>query len=123
MGNSQHSLGPSYHTSLRNGTNKLAIETGRWKRIPRDSRICSQCEDKQVEDELHFLLKCSKYNNLRTQLFVTILKISNGKWDMADRDSPDVFILLLNGTGDDYEMEKFQCFHKYLQDCFNLREN
>ena len=39
LGSSQYSLGRRYHTSLRNGTNVLEIEKGRWKYIHKDSRF------------------------------------------------------------------------------------
>ena len=41
----------------------LFIETGRYKNVPLERRICPMCKS-DVEDEYH-LLKCPAYNNLR----------------------------------------------------------
>ena len=61
-------------TSLRSGTNKLRIETGRWKRpIEKEhERLCLQCNNGEVEDEKHFLLRCSRFQDLRIGLFESI---------------------------------------------------
>ena len=45
----------------------LAIEKGRHKnpKTPRQERLCTICNDQEVEDEEHFLLKCTAYSHLR----------------------------------------------------------
>ena len=45
----------------------LAIEKGRHTNpiTPRQERFCKLCNDQVVEDEDHFLLKCSTYTHLR----------------------------------------------------------
>ena len=43
-------------TRFRISAHKLAIETGRYKGIPRHDRICTRCTDNTVEDERHFLM-------------------------------------------------------------------
>ena len=42
-------------------------------------RICIVCgpDANEVEDELHFLLKCSKYNDLRQCLFIKAYNKNN----------------------------------------------
>lgn len=52
---------------FRLGDHKLHIETGRHCRpkIPPDKRICQLCCNNEVEDELHFLLVCPVYANIR----------------------------------------------------------
>ena len=44
---------------------ELAIETGRYNRIPRDDRLCLFCD--VVEDEHHAIFDCSAYNTIREQ--------------------------------------------------------
>ena len=56
---------------IRTGTSFLRIETGRYERqvsengnfekLPVEKRICRICESGEVEDELHFMLKCNSY--------------------------------------------------------------
>ena len=48
----------------------IHVETGRYKNTPRDQRCCLICNiNGDVEDEIHFLLKCPQYKNIRDNLF------------------------------------------------------
>ena len=38
---------------------KLPIEYGRWNNIPREDRVCTLCNTKEVGDEFHYLFNCS----------------------------------------------------------------
>ena len=48
---------------------KLAIEAGRFQNIDREQRLCTFCNQHQIETEFHFLLICPKYIELR-KLFI-----------------------------------------------------
>ena len=52
---------------IRCSNHSLAIEKGRHKnpKTPRQERLCTICDDQIVEDEEHFLLKCTAYSHLR----------------------------------------------------------
>ena len=50
--NSDNSYGRSLHTSMRNGTNQLEIEKGRWSKIPKEQRLCTHCDSKEIEDRV-----------------------------------------------------------------------
>ena len=52
----------SYLTQLRLGILPINIETGRYKSIPLERRICTLCNLDQIEDEIHILFYCNKYN-------------------------------------------------------------
>jgi len=54
-------------TRLRSGQNELRVNTGRWDRVPRDLRLCELC-GVEVEDEAHFLLRCSFNTEQRTYM-------------------------------------------------------
>ena len=45
---------------LRGGTAELRIETGRWRGLRGDERICKMCDRGEVEDVEHFLLRLMK---------------------------------------------------------------
>ena len=60
-------------TRFRISAHKLAIETGRYKGIPRHDRICTRCTDNTVEDERHFLFSC----NYHTQEGEALMSIIN----------------------------------------------
>ena len=48
---------------FRAPAHRLYIETGRYKNIPRNERLCKNCSSNEIEDEAHFLIKCDKLNN------------------------------------------------------------
>jgi hypothetical protein len=50
---------------LRLSSHKLNIEVGRHYNIPRDERKCTLCNLNDLEDEFHFVLKCTAYVDLR----------------------------------------------------------
>ena len=55
---------------LRCGNLALTIETGRYTRpkTPVENRICNYCEKRNVENEVHFLISCEYYSDLRYKL-------------------------------------------------------
>jgi hypothetical protein len=56
-------------TMLRGGTNKLRIETGRWRNEVEQDRVCRVCLCQEVENEKHFLLACPMYVRERANMF------------------------------------------------------
>ena len=53
---------------FRLSSHNLAIEVGDTHarpKIPRNERLCIKCNLRCVEDEIHFLLVCSKYNQAK----------------------------------------------------------
>ena len=63
---------PRLHRSalakFRMGTAPIRIETGRYERIPADRRFCFHCES-CIEDEIHVLVECPLYEDLRRELY------------------------------------------------------
>ena len=108
-------------TRIRTGTNHLEIEIGRHKKMERHLRLCRQCENKEVENEKHFLIRCTKYEMLRQQLFDKIERISNNKWKLKNLNDDDKFIFLLNGSGDQYQMKIYQCTQTFLKNSWQAR--
>ena len=83
----------SVFTKLRITAHPLMIEKGRHfhQKIPVDQRICTLCSLNKVEDELHFMLKCTYYADLCTKLFKNISKI----YDINSMSDNDIFLLLM----------------------------
>ena len=54
-------------TMYRLSDHSLAIEKGRHRHtwLPREERLCQQCSTNEVETEVHFLLRCEKYTDIR----------------------------------------------------------
>jgi hypothetical protein len=54
-------------TRMRTSAHCLRIETGRYgnNKIDREYRLCQICENDEIEDEYHFMLKCERYRVIR----------------------------------------------------------
>src|ERR1700722_7820365 len=105
-------------TSLRTGTNTLQIERGRWKH---QERVCTQCQMNRVENEMHFVVECPKYDQSRKELFEIINSISKHKWTLEKRSLKEQFLLLVNGTGDQFELSIFSAVQSFLLKAFKQR--
>ncbi len=75
-------------SKFRLSSHNLFIETGRHCRpvLPAAERICKKCSLNETEDELHFLLKCQNYVELRTKYI----------FDLNDRSVDEHFIYLMS---------------------------
>ena len=62
---------------LRLGILQLKIETGRYRRLAIQDRICDLC-GQNIEDELHFVFACPLYNDLRNDFERDIVLIYPG---------------------------------------------
>ena len=57
-------------------THKLQIETGRYKSIEKEKRLCTLCNLNKVESEEHFLLECPAYKSHRYKFSEELKSIS-----------------------------------------------
>ena len=82
-----------FMAKFRLGVLPLRVETGRFEtpRLESNRRICRQCTLEEVEDEQHFLLRCTKHSFRRADL---LAKVNLECFD--DLDSKQKFIYLLN---------------------------
>ena len=60
---------------LRLGNYNLRIENGRHStpRLPEHLRICQCCSSNEVENEVHFLLSCNRYDAIRKSLMADMI--------------------------------------------------
>ena len=100
-------------TRFRTSNHKLHIETGRYTRpiTPVENRICSNCNSKSVEDEIHFLMYCSKFENLRRELFSNVLNYS-----AAILSAEDKFVWILSNEDPSCVRE----LAKFIHSCFQM---
>ena len=63
----------SYVAQIRMGVLPLNIETGRYRNIPIENRLCDICKS-DVETETHFILYCNSYSDMRRILFNYAIK-------------------------------------------------
>ena len=55
----------SFMAQLRFGILPIQVETGRFRNVKLEERICTLCQLNEVEEEYHFLFQCPTYVNLR----------------------------------------------------------
>ena len=77
---------------FRTGVAPLRIETGRYEGIPEIERSCIFCEE-SVEDEIHALLECPLYNEVRSEL-IQCAQIANVNSNSLTK--LDKFVFLFN---------------------------
>ena len=83
---------------FRISATKLAIESGRYLRpqVPLNDRLCTFCNDKCVENEMHFLLDCEFYKEKRESLY----RIASQHCELFTfMDKIDKFIYLVSCEG------------------------
>ncbi len=54
-------------SKIKLGVLPLAIETGRWKDVPLEKRLCAVCNSGNLENEYHFMLFCEGFKDTRTK--------------------------------------------------------
>ena len=80
--------------NFRSGNRHLHIETGRHSlpKIPANLRLCYFCQTNEVENELHFLFSCKRYDNLRSKLFNEITEKYTTLFKDLDTNSKIMFL-------------------------------
>ena len=98
---------------LRSGSLPIRVETGRYDNTPLEDRICNCCSANQIEDEVHILLQCDLYNDLRYKLLKHMLFLN----DAFNTLSPlDKFISIMKTKSAQYMLAK------YIFDMFKRRK-
>jgi hypothetical protein len=72
--NSLVSLYASFDSGRRSFT-KLCTSSHRYQGVPRHNRVCTKCSSNVIEDELHFLFECSKYDEDRESMLFEITTV------------------------------------------------
>ena len=74
----------SYFTQFRCGILRLRVETGRYIGLNANERICTLGTSNEIEDEMHLLLKCSLYDNLRQTLVAKVVETNDTFLRLSD---------------------------------------
>ncbi len=78
---------------VRCGVAPIRIETGRFERLAEEERLCKICSNGEIESELHVITKCSAYDSLREDLYMSA---SNMNSDFNDLEDVDKMCFLLS---------------------------
>ena len=73
-----------YLAMFRCGSLPLEVELGRRRNLPLDERLCPLCKQ-GVEDEVHILLQCPVYDDLREDFSILIPGITQSGVDVFDQ--------------------------------------
>ena len=91
------------YTKLKICNHRLAVERGRYYKIPRkerhatkDCEFCKTHQTFQAEDEMHILLSCLKHEASRKDLF-DVIKSKYHNFDKLQKE--ELFNYLLNFDG------------------------
>lgn len=104
----------SCYTKFRISAHKLEIEYGRYNKTPLEKRVCRACNSGDIEDEMHLLLKCTKYERDRTTFLLAISSLCKNFASLADKDK---FIFLL--SNEDNNVIKLTA--EFISNCFLTR--
>ena len=101
---------------LRFGVLPLAIETGRYTGKSIELRVCVVCDSIEIENELHFICQCSRYDELRKELYDFInVTIQDIHFNTLGDD--DKFCLIMSNPYIVYKLAWF------VQTAWNERQN
>ena len=53
--------------------------------IDKKEKICKNCEKKEIEDEIHIIFSCNKYDNIWRKTFNDINKVDNIKLQIGNK--------------------------------------
>ena len=98
------------HKELAN----LMIEKGRHKNIRPEERYCKTCTQ-EIEDEEHFILKCTKYEDLRTNILLNYVNTNNKNFISLNDGEKLVYLM----TSEKNIVNKLG---KFCTRVFNMRE-
>ena len=101
-------------TRFRISAHKLHIETGRYKKIDSDNRLCEICKSNEIEDEIHFITSCSAYATERENLYERFI-IQNKNFKMLPNISK--FIWLMSNEN----VENITLFSEFVFSCYTSR--
>ena len=95
----------------------LCIEVGRHckPKVPREERLCKVCVQNEIEDEIHLLFHCTKYEYIRKQFIAKQSQI----WNLTSFDDYKKLCYILFTTSN---KTSIHCTAKYISKCLLLRD-
>ena len=102
---------------LRLSAHNLEIERGRYMQVNREERLCKLCHNKNIEDEKHFILHCTKYESQRNVLISKLSYFKN--YDKQSKTEAEYIKLLLNNKC----RKTLRLISSFINQSFELRKN
>ena len=105
---------------LRTSAHVLSIEKGRYTNIPKQSRLCDCCKSGEIEDEIHFLVKCKTYSNIRNNFLNKLNQLFNNTCTTKVKQlSICQSYKLFNSNS----AVLLKLFINYINECLKMRQN
>lgn len=104
-------------SKLRLSAHNLLIETGRYAKprsLPRSERICKHCNFNCIENEFHFLSRCSLYETERAKLYNQVHHKNNNFISLSDNDKARWLLL-------QEDRDILFALGTYIHNCFEKR--
>ena len=105
-------------SKLRISAHPLRIESGRYCRppLPPEQRVCQYCNIDAVENEEHFILECTLYNDERHELLQSLGHIFPDFVNFTKMETFNFILSLNNG-----DTELVEPVLKFVSACFEKR--
>ena len=78
-------------TKLRISSHRLQIELGWYQGVPRHNTVCTKCSSNVIEDKLHFLFECSKYDEDRESMLFEITTVCSNFRNLKSKQTDSAF--------------------------------
>ena len=72
-------------TKIRLSSHNFTINTTKWYNLQEGMKICKNCEKKEIENEIHIIFSCNKYDNIRKKAFNNINEVDNIKLQIGNK--------------------------------------
>ena len=80
-----------------------SVETGRYKKVALNERLCQLCDCNAFEDEYHFVMNCSFHENLRSEFKQSFDSFTC----LFNCDHDDIFLTLMSANNGDHDFVNF----------------
>ena len=69
------------YTKFRISNHNLAIEEGRYgkEKVPTENRLCTFCNNSEIETEKHILFTCAHYAEIRSEFLAKLTTVKDIK--------------------------------------------
>ncbi len=89
-----------------------SIETGRFRNIKLEDRLCTVCNLKNIESEIHLLFECPCYDELRAKW---LQNVRNKCHEFDNLNVSDKLCIVFN--------QFHRCTAKFILKCFECRKS
>ena len=97
---------------LRIGILPLAVETGRYYRMPFENRTCQICKENHIEDEVHFVCECTSFLSIRQKFYEKFREY----FSITEMDTYDQFCNIL-------KVQNVRLLADYINELWNTRKS